>query len=133
MTLADLALLLLCCALAWLVVGRFSPLQFKAHPKAQPQAHSEATAMFSINPAPTFLSTVNLTVPGSDSPAALQITWRHQGPLPTGVTFSNGILSGTPTQAGIFVYNVSATGGVSGAYRTYTYWLGVQPEGWTPG
>ena len=61
------------------------------------------------------------------------ITWRHQGPLPTGVTFSNGILSGTPTQAGIFVYNVSATGGVSGAYRTYTYWLGVQPEGWTPG
>lgn len=35
--------------------------------------------MFKITPNPTFAGLVNITVPGADKPAVLQVTWRHMG------------------------------------------------------
>lgn len=37
------------------------------------------------------------------------ITWSETGALPTGISFANGVLQGTPTQSGTFSISVTAT------------------------
>ena len=50
-------------------------------------------------------SDVNFSQTGSEA----AITWSEDGALPTGMSFSAGVLSGTPTQTGSFPITVTAT------------------------
>lgn len=60
-------------AFAWAIVG----LLFDAPRSLTPSR--KASTMFKIVPNPTFTSKVALTVPGTDQPADLAVTWRHKG------------------------------------------------------
>lgn len=51
-------------------------------------------------------STITFAAQGGTSPYDITI---HQGTLPTGMTFNNGVLSGTPTVAGSFLFRMRAT------------------------
>jgi len=52
------------------------------------------------------------------------VTFTESGTLPTGMTFSNGTLSGTPTQAGNFPITVTPTDS-NGCTGTQTYTLTI--------
>ncbi|HVG22436.1 MAG TPA: HYR domain-containing protein, partial [Blastocatellia bacterium] len=62
--------------------------------------------------------TTTFTATGGAAPYTLS----EAGALPTGMTFSGGVLSGTPTQAGGFPISVTATD-ANGCSRTRTYSL----------
>ncbi len=47
-----------------------------------------------------------------DSGTPDAVTWAIDGDLPPGVNFNEGVLSGTPSSGGQFLFNVSATNGI---------------------
>lgn len=62
------------------------------------------------------------------------ITWSKSGALPTGMTFSAGVLSGTPTVVGSFPITVTATDtSVCTGSQAYTLVIGCQTITVTPG
>lgn len=68
----------------------------------------------------------------TQSGTAGAVTFTHTGTLPSGMTFSGGLLSGTPAQSGVFTFTVEATdaNGCRGE-RTYSLTINL-PAGSTP-
>lgn len=79
----------------------------------------QATQAYSLN-----LDTL-LTVTGDSSYTSNQVTWQATG-LPTGVTLTNGVLSGTPTTAG--TYSVAVTATYKGTTANHTYSLVIASQ-----
>ncbi len=78
---------------------------------------------------PTLLAAGTLGVPYSTmftaSGALGFVTFGEMGALPTGITFSAGLLSGTPTQSGIFPIAVTATDSSSGCTASQNLTLAI--------
>lgn len=72
-----------------------------------------AVTLVSGNPSPTICSGTSFATPIQYSIASATATMILSGALPTGVTFNavTGILSGTPTQSGLFPYTISSSTG----------------------
>ncbi len=83
---------------------------------------SVACPTITVNPSGAALSATqgtlySLTFTSSKAGATLSLT----GTLPTGLSFANGVLSGTPTQSGVFNnITVTATAGTCTGSRVYT-------------
>ncbi len=95
------------------------PITFKASNGVHPNATQSFT--LTVDAAPVFTSPTSTTFtegsPGSFTPTASgrpTPTITEFGNLPNGVTFSGGVLSGTPTQAGTFPILFTANNGVGG-------------------
>jgi hypothetical protein len=85
-----------------------------------PQITSAAGATFTKGDAGTF------TVDASGTPVP---TISESGALPNGVTLENGVLSGTPTQDGVFPIMLTATNGVgAGATQEFILTVDAAPE-----
>ncbi len=64
-----------------------------------------------------------VTATGSPTP-----TITESGTLPNGVTFNNGVLSGTPTEGGVYTITFTAANGVgSGAVQSFTLTVDAPP------
>jgi gliding motility-associated-like protein len=74
---------------------------------------SATVALVSGNPSPTVCSGTSFVTPIQYSILPATATMLLSGALPTGVTFNavTGILSGTPTQSGLFPYTISSSTG----------------------
>ncbi|MBI1760633.1 MAG: putative Ig domain-containing protein, partial [Acidobacteria bacterium] len=64
---------------------------------------------------------ISFTAAGGSNTTVFSLT----GTLPNGLSFSNGQLSGTPTQAGSFNFTVTATEGACTSQRNYTLIVGA--------
>lgn len=98
-----------------------APQAFTLTVDQAPAITSGNSAGFVINQAGSF----TVTATGFPSP-----TLSETGTLPNGVTFtSTGVLSGTPTQTGIFNLTISASNGVSpNATQSFTLTVGQAPS-----
>ena len=61
----------------------------------------------------------------TDAPSGTAISWDISGTLPVGLTFTEGMISGIPTETGDFMFTVQAmartgTGRLLSAHRTFT-------------
>ncbi|OWK37752.1 beta strand repeat-containing protein [Fimbriiglobus ruber] len=84
-----------------------------------PTITSADAATFATGTTNTFTATAT----GSPTP-----TFTETGTLPAGVTFSNGVLSGTPTAAGTFPITITATNGIgTDATQSFTLTVGTAP------
>ena len=54
-------------------------------------------------------------------------SWTCTGDLPAGITFSNGVFSGTPTEAGTFKITVTASNGGGDSEKVYTLVIAADP------
>ena len=72
-----------------------------------------AVTLVSGNPSPTICTGTSFATPIQYSIASVTATMILSGALPTGVTFNatTGILSGTPSQSGLFPYTISSSTG----------------------
>lgn len=80
-----------------------------------------------IGPASLLSGTVGAVYPSTtftQSGSYGTITWSESGTLPTGMTFSDGTLSGTPAQNGSFPITITATDG-NGCTRSQDYTLTI--------
>jgi hypothetical protein len=93
----------------------FSDQSFTLTVDAPPAITSAAEATFDDHVANTF------TVTAAGTPAPTIVKW---GTLPEGVTFADGVLSGTPTQTGTFEITFTAANGI-GAESTQQFKLTV--------
>ncbi len=85
-----------------------------------PQITSASSATFTENVPDEFL----VTATGTPAP-----TITESGTLPEGVTFSEGALSGTPTQNGTFSITLTAANGVgANAAQSFTLTVNAAPE-----
>jgi hypothetical protein len=85
-----------------------------------PQITSASSATFTENVPDEFL----VTASGTPAP-----TITESGTLPEGVTFSEGALSGTPTQNGTFPVTLTAANGIgSNATQSFTLTVDAAPE-----
>jgi hypothetical protein len=97
----------------------FSAQGFTLTVNSKPAITSASKATFTVGTAGSF----TVTATGSPTP-----TIAESGALPTGVTFSGGVLSGTPTQGGVYPITFTATNGVgSGAVQSFTLTVDSPP------
>ncbi len=64
------------------------------------------------------------TVIQTDAPSSYGVSWDISGSLPAGLTFADGIISGTPSEAGYFEFSIQAmartsSGRILTAYRNF--------------
>jgi hypothetical protein len=84
----------------------------------------------SVGPATVPFGTVGTAYPSTtftQTGGIGTITWSETGTLPTGMNFSGGVLSGTPTQPGSFPITVTATD-ANGCTGSQDYTLTIYPE-----
>jgi hypothetical protein len=114
------------------VTGSF-PITFTASNGVLPNATQSFTLTVASAPAFTSAASTTFTVgtPGSFTPTASGSpvpTITETGPLPTGVTFTTGSLTGTPTQGGVFPITFTASNGaVPSATQNFTLTVNAPP------
>jgi hypothetical protein len=109
------------------------PVTFTASNGVTPNAQQSFTLTVSAAPSFTSASSTTFTegTPGSFTPTAIGTptpTITESGTLPTGITYSGGVLSGTPTVNGVFPVTFDATNGVTpDAVQNFTLTVDAAP------
>ncbi len=109
------------------------PITFTASNGISPDATQDFTLTVGVPPAFTSADSTSFTegsassfTPAATGPPAPTIT--EAGPLPTGITFTGGKLTGTPTESGTFPITFTASNGIApDATQDFTLTVGVPP------